>query len=365
MSIQRFRSLKEAASLTGEELSQLEQLSEHVLTRVVIESIRSYQAKLEVGIEDSVADLLDNFKLAILQHIFDTAEGWHSIQPQPFILPRDCRFCFRKGTNTVVVIEKHPHVRTLSFLAGMQEIGDTAVGADRSERATLSLPYTVFVFQFAKGVFNHVRCFWRTQPIHGFDDDLCNCVLPNIHVGGMVCLGTHPRKPTDICATCDEVIESFWTSRFNKDLSTEWEEKERISSLIATGRDWQRNSETDPMFILRVPFRYHKSLREVIDGVGHGEEVSDSSFRHKVSEEVDLCVKNLFHRIGSYVKRTKFDKYYPKEVTNALKHHVETSVAELVDLVAVLKHEVDKLSVQPDVQEEIKPVGALWGAFSD
>ena len=90
---QKIHSLKEAAQLTSADVSTI---SDKILTQVVIEAIRTYQQKLAVGIEDSVSDLLGSFKHTAATSIIDAASGWQTTQQEGFLLPKDCRFCFRR-----------------------------------------------------------------------------------------------------------------------------------------------------------------------------------------------------------------------------------------------------------------------------
>jgi len=360
---ERCQSLKEAAQLSLEEIEGFDELSERVLTQVVLASIRTYQQKVAVGIEDSASDLLDTFKKNVTKQIFDTAAGWRAVQRDNFLYPRGCRFCFQKGNNTIVVIEQDPQVRTLSFMAGMQDDDqDLDRSSPHSERASLSLPYGVFVFRFNSDTFLDVRYYWRTAPLKNLADTVHCCVLPNIHVGGRVCLGDVISGQT-ISDICENVIGQFWSSQFNMDLADEWWGKGRLAPAIATGRAWQECTITNPLFILQVPFRIHKTLKEVIDQVADGEEASESAFRHKVSTDIDSCVGQLFHKISSYLNKTKFEKHSPKDIKESLRHHLRTSVFELIDIVVSLNHEINKLAVEsePD-RRPIKQAGVLWNS---
>ena len=360
---ERCEALKEAAKLSLNEIENFDQLSERVLTQVVLESIRTYQKKVAVGIEDSASDLLDTFKSNVTKQIFDTAAGWRAVQRDNFIYPRGCRFCFQRGNNTIVVIEQDPQVRTLSFMAGMQEDDQDLddLERDRSERVSLSSPYTLFVFSFRDNRFLDVRCYWRTAPLKNINDFVHCCLLPNIHVGGRVCLGMNPSG--DIAEVCESVIAQFWTSQFNLDLADEWWGKARLAPAISTGRAWQELSRTNPLLILNIPFRVFKPLKEVIEQAVIGEEASESSFRHKVSTDIDSCVQQLFHKITAYLKKTKFDKHSPKDIKDSLRDHLRTSVFELIDVVMSLNHEVNKITVESEADRRpIKQAGILWNS---
>jgi hypothetical protein len=369
--VQRCNSLKEAAKLSLDEIEGFDLISERVLTQVVLESIRLYQQKVAVGIEDSASDLLDTFKKNITNQIIERSSGWRIAQRDYFLLPKGCRFCFQKGNNKIVVIECEPQVRTLSFSAGMQNYHDQYAG-ESSERATLSLPYIVFVFVFTNDKFLNVRSFWRTAPLKNLNDDLHCCVLPNTHIGGVLCLGkdvllySSIRHDSTISEVCETIIGSYWSSQFNTDLSVEWWSKQTISNKIATGILWQENTVRDPLFIFGVPFRLYKTLREVIDSTSVVEELTESVFRQSVCSDVDRCVEKLFHKITAYLKKTKFEKHSPKDIEESLKTHMKNSVTELIEVVASLHHEINKLSSEikmPD-NKPMSQVGILWSHYT-
>ena len=184
---QKYKSLKTNTLKTLDEVQELKSLSNHVLTQVVIESMRTYQNKVAVGIEDSASDLLDLFKQNVAKQIFELASGWKVSYKDCFLFPKGCRFSFQKGKDTIVVVEQDPQIRTLSFMQGMQQ-QETYVKNKDSERVCLSLPYTVFVFYFDDEKFRDVKCFWRTSPLKSRDEYECCCVLSNIHNIGSICL---------------------------------------------------------------------------------------------------------------------------------------------------------------------------------
>lgn len=361
---QKCKSLKTTTLKALEETQELKSLSNHVLTQVVLESIRLYQKKVVVGIEDSASDLLDQFKQNVAKQIFELASGWKVSYQDCFLFPKGCRFSFQKGRDTVIVVEQDPQVRTLSFMQGMQQ-QTTPVKNKYSERICLSLPYTIFVFSFNDDTFKDVKCFWTTSPLKSLDDNLCCCVLPNIHIGGSVCLSKQD-KIGSINNVCEKVISSFWSSQFNSDLSDQWLKKGSVSSLISTGKLWEEKTREDPLFILNVPFKKYKTLRDVLYGNTSDVPVTQSVFKNKVFDQIDSCIENLFHKISNYLKKTKFEKHVPKDIEDLMKNTLKSSISELVDVVVSLDCEIEKLSLSTKPKDE-KPVSAgfYWNYGGD
>ena len=355
---QKLHSLKEAAQLTSADISTL---SDKILTQVVIETIRTYQQKLAVGIEDSVSDLLAAFKENTANAIMDVASGWQTTQQEGFLLPKDCRFCFRRGDHTVIVIEQQPQVRNLYFSWGMQESGRPE-RIEQTEQVSLAMPYVIFVFHFNKNIFQSVRCSFRNRPLTSLRDNLDVSPLPNIHVGGKVCLAYNYSAEKPISLVCHEIISSFWTSQFNTDLSDEWFSKHRISDLIATGKEWQRNTLRDPLFILQVEFQARQSLKDTIEmSVQEATDLPSFDLRHRITEEIDECAENLFHKIQSYMKKTKFDRHVPKDIGDVVKEKAFNAVSEMLRMISSIGNGVTIVEKQLSPKRLTRcQAGEMW-----
>ena len=101
--IQRYECIKQAAACAVQQ-TELDLLVQDILTKIVIETLHKYQQKVNVGIQDSMGDLLDNFKQKITQAIFDVANTWRASNQKPVLFPRGCRFCYARGESTIFVI---------------------------------------------------------------------------------------------------------------------------------------------------------------------------------------------------------------------------------------------------------------------
>lgn len=358
---QRFDALKETAQLLSDEVESFNELSERILSQVVLETIRTYQQKLSVGIEDSAADLLDAFKQRAAQKIIDAGSGWRSVNQDYCILPRGCRFCFTHSNNTIVVIEQDPQTRTLTFSGGMQGTYSESGATYGTERVNLAFPYQIFVFKFVDFRFSEVFNFCRTAPIRTRYDMLLESVLPNIHIGGGVCMPMPVRQnPLSISETCDEVIAEFWSSQFNYDLSTKWWDKGHVSEKIRTGSEWAKNTELDPLFILGVGFKEFKNLNDFVYQLGWSTDPSEANLRSKISEEIDACVGGLFHKITAYMKKTKFERHAPKDINEILRKHLKACIGEFSEVLMVLNNEVDKFIQEKSPVKTVRSAGMCW-----
>jgi hypothetical protein len=361
--LEKHQLLKEAADLAAEQASGFEGLSDDILSGIVIQTIHAYQKKLNVGVQDSVSDLMDTFKEKVLTAVFNTASGWRLANRDFFLFPRGCRFCFTKGTSTIFVIEQDPQVRTLLMDAAI--LGDRAPAAaanGSAERVALALPYVIFIIHVRHSLLSGMYCGWRGQPLRTMQDMINMPVLPNIHDNMNVCMGTHSYTDPDAAVT------HFWNTRFNNDLSTQWWSKAQIDPRLATARTWARNSLEDSTFVLGIRYQQKKTLEEQINLLtAQEEEPDENALRHNLAEAVDSSTGEIFAKIMKYFKKTKFEKHHPKEIKEVVGAILKEANHEYLDLLASIRHELDDLKEQIRVaKENLKPVGVghLWEDYS-
>jgi len=360
----RHEALQKATNLVSREVESFDGLADDILTRVAIETIKKYQQKLSVGIQDSATDLLDTFKLNVTSAIFDTANSWKLITRDPFIFPRDCRFCYQKGDSTIVVIEQGPQIRSLSFREGM--LDREFSGGSGADRITLAFPYVVFLIHYRNGDYEGLYSGWRNRPLGSLDDMIYRPLLPNVHDHLAICTSGEAMLRKTIVEQSDIAITGFWNSRFNNDLSDRWWSKGSVSSQLATAHTWADASEENPLFMLDIEYSPAKTIQQMIDLVSMHETAPDEGpLRHRLSEEIDKCIEFLFHKILHYFKKTKFDRHHPKDVEEHLKGAIKQSSEEFVEVVGVLSQEIENLSKDVGLHRN-KPAdgrGIMWREY--
>lgn len=364
--IQKYDSLKQATELAVVE-TDFQHIAEEILNQVVLETMKGYQARVNIGVQDSVSDLLDTFKRKISAAIFETAAGWKIPSRKLVLFPRGCRFCYQKGTSTILVIEHEPQIRTLCFDRSILNVARTHDSG--SERVALAIPYAIFIAHFVHDEFKNLYTGWTQRSLSNLEDMIYPPFLPNVQTTLNVCLGKNVmhelRSISGIEAKIDRVIASFWGSQFNNDLSEFWWQKERFDSRLATVRSWARSSETDPLFILLVRLNENKkrSIQSLLDLLTTFEEEKDeNAMRHALAEEVDKCVQGLFAKIMRYFKNNKFEKHYPKDATAVVQEVVKSVSFELSDVIFALDNEIRKLGLEIKQNKDIPvvPRGPLW-----
>ena len=357
--IQQHEFLKQTSQKILKELTDCDNLTKDILQNVVLDTIKRYQQKIDVGIQDSVSDLLLDFKAKILNTVLTNIQGWRLTKRECFLFPKNCRFCFNYGSKTIIVIEQEPQVKSLLFDKNMLD-SITNEKCGQSERISLSMPYVIFVGEFKQNKLSSLFCSWRASPLKSMSDYLGQSVLPNIHSNLSVCLGNPPEVSVE---RMDEIVSYFWNSQFNQDLMSHWATKHLLHKNLANARIWAQASIDDPLFILNVKFPHppERTLGHFIDRLIQYEHDGDQEFiTRKVSELVDYCVNGLFHKIMNFLKKTKFEIYYPKNVSNELEKTLHRASQELSNLVLAMQVELDSLKVGLG---KLNPIVAQGGSF--
>lgn len=371
--------LAEAAQILVSD-PEFNDLMDDVLNRVVIETIRTYQTKLNVGVADSVADLLQNFKAKVAEEIFETVSGWQVEKGEPFLLPRNTRFCAHRGKNTIFVIEEQPQCRTLNLhekltLETNNDYEPVSPSFD-FVRFHLAMPYVLFMIHFHEGNFKSAWTWWRTRPLNSLNDDVKQPILTNVHKSGQICWGDTVSVTDfigkEMCEVVEIVIRSFWASRFNNDLSRRWWEKDLIDARLVTPQLWAETSRLDPNFILHLNFGDDDlpNIQTMIERCVVGVVLPDESLmRQALNEKVDATTDALFHRILNYFKKTKFDRFHPKDIKGKMSEVFKRANAQLIDLVLALGKETEEIRQEvescqrPNVfQPQSK--GPFWSDYS-
>lgn len=346
-------------------------LVEEILTRVVIDTIRRYQDKVGAGIEDSVADILATFKLKVAQEIFDVSQTWTLASKREMIIfPPGCRFLYTMGRSTFVVIEQAPANRTLNLDSSLL---DSQVGRNTQhyERHSLSIPYGVFILHFRNGRSDgrgsegliDVYYAWRQSPLSSMTDMLYRPFLPNLHLGLAVCRGRDASAGSEtqtwdgamINRITNEVISEFWNSRFNSDLATAWWDKQSRSE-VSTVEDWARNTRDNPLFILGVRLTEEKTLGVMLStlvSAAEEQESDVSALRHRLTDSIDVVSTEVFSKVVRYLKKTKFDRYYPKDVTKQLGDALGPVAEQIRVLAAAIEMELNRLTHETDKKQSI------------
>ena len=351
-------------------ISNLDGISADIIAKVIVPTIRTYQDKVNVGIQDSVSDLLDTFKQRIVETIFQTSSQWKLPKRELLLFPKNCRFCYQKGESTVFVIEQEPQMRTLYFKQDMlgTDFDYDYDELDDSERLPLALPYVIFVMYFKNNVLNYVYSCWRTQSLKSLDDMLYYPLLPNVHANLSVCMASMPARQTmTFLEKIDCALNDYWASQFNSDLADRWWSKHQRHDKLATGKTWSEASLENPLFILEANLQSAKTLKEFLETITkHEEEIDENILLHSLTERIDDTTKLLFNKILTYLKKTSFERYHPKAINEQLAVVMKEANAELAHFSFVLENELKLLRQSLEKTQSDKELicGPAWTDYN-
>lgn len=329
-------------------------LANDILTRVVIPTLDKFQKKISVGLQDSISDLLDQFKKEIETEIFDVAQNWSLRNKQEKLLfPRNCRFAYTKGKSTVLIIEQDPIQRALTLdtrLVGRR--GEVTSGNSTSGHSTvrlpLQLPYVLFAFRWSNGLFQKCYTAWTKNSIQKLSDPIYDPLLPNIHHNYEICFGSmfQNRVFPSIGEGCHEIISAFWQSTFNLDLDGFWWSKRNIPA-IADATTWSESQDPFLFNNIDLPKQIGSTVESLVDLCLHKENDPDSlDLKKQLTKSIEACSDHMFTKLLKYFKKKKFDRFYPKEVESELTVAIESIIQELRNVVLVMNDQLETVSQQ-------------------
>lgn len=317
-----------------------------ILTKVVIDALNKFQTKVNVGLQDSVSDLLDQFKRDIERQIFDIAQQWTlATRQEKFLFPRNCRFVYSKGSSTIVVIEQEPGRRTLTMDEGLLGIG-TGAKTGRTVRKSILLPYVIFVMQWRQGLLVNAYTAWAKSPMRSLSDPVYNPILPNTHDNYNICTGDLIMPNGDISLGCERVISDYWQSEFNTDLANFWWDKVNLAPIRDVDT-WEENSDDPFLFNDLNLGSKNKTVEDMIDFCLNAETDPESAdLRHRLTAKIEEVSGQMFDKVMKYFKKRKIERLYPNDVEDALAKSLEDVLDEVCSIVIAMQNEVESLTAE-------------------
>jgi hypothetical protein len=89
-----------------------------------------------------------------------------------------------------------------------------------------------------------------------------------------MCLGTgfwdqfnNSVENQTFAAKCDYVVSHFWQAPFNNHLGKWGTDRQEVDQKVRTYSQWQAESGKNPLFVLKVQWPSHKSVKGVLEGM--------------------------------------------------------------------------------------------------
>jgi hypothetical protein len=187
------------------------------------------------------------------------------LTPLPEAIPEGVRFVRKRGDAVVLVIEEHPQLRTVQWLADESSapFGKGAI----YRTAQLAFPFIVAVLAFrGGGLTGYQQCFFRTAPLNHLSDPLYLPNLYNVAVGyGQQCWLCLANLKTDLRPLSwnekvREIRRHLWGAGFNRSSEVHegmsyWTKMRSIDRRFETLEKWEQASREDAFFPLGIAWK--------------------------------------------------------------------------------------------------------------
>lgn len=196
----------------------------------------------------------------------------------------------------IFVMQYEPKSRSVNIDSNLASIFNENGGTYK-----LAFPWIIFVVVMKKDAFDGLYCFMSNKRIDSIDSILYEPILPNVHIHRdkedgkycKVCIGSVNLRSKDIHTRVEEVISTFWSNRFNKDLSDFFTNHMRSNGIIKNFSTWQDNSTSKPLFGLQIPLLKYCTLREIMSLL--------IQYDTKETEKIDKNLKDTFFKSASMI----------------------------------------------------------------
>lgn len=225
---------------------------------------------------DNAESLVRDLNFELCEKIWDAFQSYKDVCVEsPPVWPEGVRVAYTKGSQTVLVIEQKPQVRSLLFDASLLNRKTMGAAAEQVDeecyRFALAFPYVYFVMVFTGGSYRRHELYFRNKPLTSLREHVYLAPIPNVfrqrvdEESHYMCMGraysVDGRAPLTVQAA--HVISDFWQTRFNNDLGSGGADK--VDARIRNYRVWQQHSAADPLFVLGVKWPNGKTLKGVLE----------------------------------------------------------------------------------------------------
>lgn len=240
-------------------------------------SLNETVQRVQVSITEIAERVTKVFKDDLKASLGKATDDWLSAQGGLLeVVPSGTKLLKQIGNYKLVVVEYPPQVRTLHFANEHTEGG--GVGHFK-----LALPYTVFlvwVNTLDKNVNQcaTVRMGYLKKPLDSLQSIIYPSNLPNTKNDFSICMGgtwtdqiskqtqaelhgQAPKKP--IAKIVEDAVSYFWNSTFNNDIPDQFRHGVGLDPRISSLNRWARETEIDPLFMLKIDWRGGKHLSQL------------------------------------------------------------------------------------------------------
>lgn len=269
---------------------QLRSLAEKIVRRVAN------------NMPDSTSDILQAEKTAIFDRIQSRFNDNDS-EPYP-ILDGTINFFRQDGKFRMGIITEPPQLRTVYFSKSFidSNYADAKIQHPGKIKPAYNLMFPWIAYIYVQEINDNSEgnflIFYLSKPLESLDDQLINVNLPNTWEDGRVCLGNDLNFVSGFCANFHAIIDYYWKSSFNDDITDGFYSLARNSEIFRTVPIWEENSLKNPDKITGFDWanRPSQSVNECIEE-NYVSGLSSSNLEDKVWHLVNNFIDNLADKL--------------------------------------------------------------------
>ena len=233
--------------------------------------------RIEIGGEQAICrqDGAEAYSAPLPDFLAAVAER-SDYQALPDAIPEGVRFIRRRGDVVVLVMESHPAVRTVRWLADNSPVPFGKGSVYRT--ASLAFPFIIAIMTFRGGrQTSFQQCFYRTEPLEKLTDPL---FLPNLYnvaeayrMKCWLCLANLKTdlKPLSWSEKVKLIQSHLWGAAWNQSSemhegNSYWGTMRDLDPRLKSLDAWERATRENPLFPLMVQWRpAGKTAGEIIE----------------------------------------------------------------------------------------------------
>jgi hypothetical protein len=146
----------------------------------------------------------------------------------------------------------------------------------------IAVPYVYYAVTLNNGEFDNLRVFFNKKPVERPSEKLGQCPLPNQYTDDTVCTGDELDNQlegvTEVSTILDRVVQNFWTTTFNMDLTQHWvRAKAQVPGFPQSFKAWHdlsANAFTRNNILTFNWVESGRTLESLLAGIQHPKEES-------------------------------------------------------------------------------------------
>ena len=299
------------------------------------------------ALADETEGLVRDIQFELSEKLWDSMQQMKEKQDDsPYIMPKNCRMAYTKGTRTVLLIENEPQVRTVEFTEALVSDHEKACAVGSSGgnyRFNLAFPYVYFFVVFENARFHYMEVFFRNKPLLSMREHVYYAPLPNIHRNKgpeytPMCMGEEFKAQFNddqsIANQGNYVIAHFWQAAFNSHLGKFGCEKTELDERIRDYARWQEETAKNPLFVLEVKWPSHLTAKGVLESIMNlrGSHPLNGLETH-IKKMLDDSVQKIVKRVKEEIKESQKHGIKPEELEAPIRADLESVLVDHADKV--------------------------------